>query len=121
MNIEEFRDYCLSIRESTESLPFLGHNVLVFKVMGKMFAYIPLEPKDGTFRANLKCNPERSIELREGYIGITETNFKTLLWNWVTLDSDVPDDLIRELIQHSADEVVKMMPKKARLEYMGSK
>ena len=101
MDIEGFRDYCLSIKGSTESLPFLGHNVLVFKVMDKMFAYIPLEPKDGIFKADLKCNPEKSIELRDRYYGITETDFKTLLWNLVTLDSDVPDELIKELIQHS--------------------
>lgn len=119
MNIEEFREYCLSIKGSSESLPFLGHNVLVFKVMGKMFTYIPLEPKDGVFKADLKCDPERSIELREKYGGITETDFKTPLWNLVTLESDVPDELIRDLIQHSIDEVIKKLPKKKREEYLG--
>ena len=117
MNIEEFREYCLSIKGSTESLPFLKHNVLVFKVMGKMFAYIPLEPKDGVFRADLKCHPDRSVELRERYDGITKTDFKTLLWNLVTLESDVPDELIRELIRHSVEEVIKKLPKKKREEY----
>ena len=118
MDIEGFRDYCLSIKGSTESLPFLGHNVLVFKVMDKMFAYIPLEPKDGVFKADLKCNPEKSIELRDRYYGITETDFKTPLWNLVTLDSDVPDELIKELIQHSVDEVIKKLPKRKREEYL---
>ncbi|MDR0431422.1 MAG: MmcQ/YjbR family DNA-binding protein [Tannerellaceae bacterium] len=118
MNIEEFRESCLSVKGATESLPFLGHNVLVFKVMEKMFAYIPLEPKDGIFRANLKCDPERSIELREKYNGITSTDFKTPLWNLVTLDNDLPDDLIKELIQHSADQVIKKLPKYKREEYL---
>lgn len=117
MNIEEFRECCLSVKESTESMPFLGHNVLVFKVMDKMFAYIPLAPKDGVFRADLKCNPERSVELRENYCGITQTDFKTLLWNLVTLESDVPDQLIKELIYHSAEEVIKKLPKKKQEEY----
>jgi len=117
MNIEGFRDYCLSIRGSAESMPFLGHNVLVFKVMNKMFAYVPLEPNDGIFRADLKCNPERSIELREKYNGITETDFKTPLWNLVTLESDVPDELIQELIRHSVDEVIKKLSKKKQQEY----
>ncbi len=117
MNIEEFRAYCLSIKGATESLPFLHHNILVFKVMGKMFAYIPLEPKDGIFRADLKCNPEKSMELREKYAGITHTDFKTPLWNLVTLKSDVPDALIEELIRHAADEVVKKLPKRKRQEY----
>lgn len=118
MNIEEFREYCLSVKGSTESLPFLKHNVLVFKVMDKMFAYIPLEPSSGVFKANLKCDPEKSIELREKYTGITETDFKTPLWNLVALDSDVPDDLIKELILHSVDEVIKKLPKRKREEYL---
>lgn len=117
MNIEEFREYCISIKGSTESLPFIGHNILVFKVMSKMFAYIALEPKSGTFEANLKCNPEKSIELREEYKGINETDFKTPLWNLITLESDVPDKLIRELIHHSADEVIKTLSKKKQEEY----
>ena len=117
MNIEEFREYCLSIKGSSESLPFLHHNVLVFKVMNKMFAYIPLEPKDGVFKVDLKCNPEKSAELREQYRGITKTDFKTLLWNLVTLDSDVPDELIKDLINHSVEEVIKKLPKKKQEAY----
>lgn len=120
MNIEEFRKYCLSIKGSSESLPFLGHNILVFKVMDKMFAYISLEPKDGIFKASLKCNPEKSIELREKYKGISETDFKTNLWNLVSLESDVPYDLIKELVQHSVDEVIKKLSKKKREEYYSS-
>lgn len=119
MNIEELREYCLSIKGSTESLPFLRHNVLVFKVMDKMFAYIPLEPKDGAFKVDLKCDPLKSVELREKYTGITETDFKTVLWSLVSLESDVPDELIRELIQHSADEVIKKLPQKKKEEYLG--
>ena len=110
MNIEEFREYCLSIRCSTESLPFLNQNVLEM-VTTQMFAYISLEPKDGMFRANLKCSPEKSVALREKYQGITKTDFNTSLWNLVTLESDVPNELIKELINHSAEEVIKKLPK----------
>ena len=117
MNIEEFREYCLSIKGSTESLPFLKHNVLVFKVMDKMFAYISLEPKDGIFKADLKCSPDKSVELREKYHGITETDFKTLLWDLVELESDVPNELIKELINHSVEEVIKKLTKKKQEEY----
>jgi predicted DNA-binding protein (MmcQ/YjbR family) len=118
MNIEEFREYCLSIKGSSESMPFWGRSILVFKVMDKMFTYIPLEPKDGVFKADLKCNPEKSIELRERYYGINPTDFKTPLWNLVTLESDVPDKLIKELIQHSVDEVIKKLPKYKQEEYL---
>jgi len=117
MNVEEFREYCLSIKGCTESTPFLDRSILVFKVMNKMFVYIPLEPKDGVFKADMKCNPDKSVELREKYNGITKTDFKTLLWNLVTLDSDVPDELIKELINHSVEEVIKKLPKSKREEY----
>lgn len=117
MNIEELRIQCLAIKGSMESMPFPKHNILGFKVMDKIFAYIYLEPKDGIFRVNLKCNRDRSIELREEYFGITETDFKTALWNLVSLESDVPDKLIIDLVAHSAEEVIKNLPKAKREEY----
>lgn len=117
MNIEEFREHCLSVKGSSESLPFIGNDVLVFKIMGKMFAYIALEPKDGVFRANMKCNPARSRELREHYQGVTPTQFTTELWNSVALESDLSDSLIKELLLHSVEEVVKKLPKRLQKEY----
>ena len=117
MNVEDFREYCLSIKGSTESAPFLDRNVVVYKVMEKMFVYIPLYPKDGVIKANLKCNPDKSEELREKYNGITETDFKTPMWNLVTLESDVPDKVIEELIRHSAEEVISKLPKSKQEEY----
>lgn len=121
MNIEDFRDYCLSVKGATESLPFMHHNELVFKVMDKMFAFIALNPKDGIFIANLKCNPDHSIELRERYSGINPGHHpSTLLWNGVTLNSDVPDKMIEELILHSVEEVIKKLPKYKQDEYRNS-
>jgi predicted DNA-binding protein (MmcQ/YjbR family) len=117
MNIEQFREYCLSIKGAEEATPFIDPNVLVFKVAGKMFCFIDLAPRDGVFQAALKCDPVRSHELRERYGGITRTQFKTLLWNSVTLEDDVPDELICELVLHSAAEVVKKLPKKKQEDY----
>ena len=62
MNFEELREYCLSKIGASESFPFDEHT-LVFKVMGKMFAITSLE--DEEIRVNLKCDPNRSLELRE--------------------------------------------------------
>lgn len=117
MNIEELRECCLSIKGSSESLPFIDNTILAFKVMDKMFGYIALEPKDGVFCIHLKCDPAKSAELRDRFNGITQTPFKTLMWNLVYLESDVPDHLIEELIRHSVDEVIKKLPKKKREEY----
>ena len=117
MNIEEAREFCLSIKGASESFPFDEH-ILVFKVMEKMFAYVSLNPKDSQFRISMKCNPERSIELRDHYTGIIHGDHTASnLWNAVYIESDVPDNLIKELIQHSVDEVIKKLPQKKREEY----
>ena len=117
MNIEELREYCISVKGATESFPF-DEVTLVFKVMDKMFAYTGLAPKDGQFIVDLKCNPEKSSELREKYEGIKHgTHTHGLLWNSVYLASDVPDTLIKELIEHSVEEVISKLPKKKQEEY----
>jgi predicted DNA-binding protein (MmcQ/YjbR family) len=67
MNIEEIRDFCLAKPGVTEGLPF-GQDVLVFKVMNKMFALTGLEGNPPYM--NLKCDSERAIELREQYEAI---------------------------------------------------
>ncbi len=114
MNIEEFRECCLSVKGVEE---YLDMGILGFKVMGKVFAYVRMEPADVVLRAALKCDADRSMELREKYAGVTETEFKTPLWNAVALESDVPDELITELVRHSADEVIAKLPKKKQEEY----
>lgn len=117
MNIEELREYCLQIKGATESFPF-DDTTLVFKVMGKMFAYIGLEPKDGEFFVNMKCDPQKSEVLRQEYEGVRpgyHTSKK--MWNSVYLHSDVPDMVIEELVQHSVEEVIKKLPKKQQAEY----
>lgn len=63
MNIETLREYCLSKNGVTKELPF-GPTTLVFKVGNKLFALCGLDEFDGI---NLKCDPEKAIELREEY------------------------------------------------------
>ena len=118
MNIEELRNHCLAIKNAEEGTPF-GDDVLVYKIMGKMFAFFPLNGKDNEHLVVLKCDPERTVELRDKYEGVTKGYYAgdNLLWNSVYIQRDVPDKLIAELIQHSADEVVKKMPKKKQEEY----
>jgi len=117
MNIEELREYCISVKGASESFPF-DETTLVFKVMGKMFAYVDLQPKDGQFKVNMKCDPEKSFELREKYQGVRQgIHTRSLMWNSVYLASDVSDKLIKELIKHSVEEVVKKLSKKKQEEY----
>jgi predicted DNA-binding protein (MmcQ/YjbR family) len=113
MNIEEIREYCLRKPATEETLPF-GDDTLVFKVMGKMFALISISSPDSV---NLKCEPEYAAELREKYDSVRPGyHMNKKYWNTVELNSDAADDFIYRLIDHSYDEVVKGLPRKAREE-----
>ncbi len=112
MNIEEFREYCLTKKGVTEEFPF-DEQTLVFKVLGKMFALSGLEQQPPT--ANLKCDPERATELREEYDGIIIRGFHMNKKHWNTIEiGRLPYKLIMELIDHSYDLVIEKMPKKLR-------
>ena len=118
MNIEELRDTCLAIKNAEESTS-LGKDLISYKIMDKVFAFFLVNPKEGEYFVVLKCNPERTVELREKYRGITKGVYTgpTLMWNSVYIQKDVPDSLIVELIGHSAEEVLKKLPKKKQEEY----
>jgi len=116
MHIEQLRDSCISKKGATEHFPFDGVT-LVFKVMEKIFALVRLDTwEEGEQHINLKCNPEKATELRGEYDGIQpgwHSNKKH--WNTVALNnSDVSDDLVQELINHSYAMVVKGLTKKAQ-------
>lgn len=112
MNIEEFREYCLSKPGVEETLPF-GPDTLVFKVMGKMFALTGLD--DPEFTANLKCDPDRTVELRAEYPEIIPGwHMNKRHWNTVHFEGALEEDLLRELIDHSYDLVVAGLPKRDR-------
>lgn len=119
MGIDELREYCLAKPGTTEGLPF-GPTTLVFKVMGKMFALSSLDEPES--RVNLKCDPERSAELREQYEGIIPGwHMSKVHWNTVYTERDVEPDLVRELIDHSYALIVSKLPKKVRAELETSK
>lgn len=115
MNIEELRDYCLSIKGASESMPF-DDVTLVFKVMDKMFALIPLDSE--SLSISVKCDPEKVIELREHYNAVKPaSHFNKKYWNTIYPNLDMDDDEIKSWIQHSVDEVIKKLPKKLRENY----
>ena len=115
MDVEEMRWYCLEKKGVTEEFPF-DETTLVFKVMGKMFVLCPLDEVDP--RVNLKCDPERALHLRENHPDIIEGwHMSKKHWNTVYIERELPDDLIRELVDHSYDLVVSKFPKKLRMEY----
>lgn len=113
MDIELFRDICISLPHCTEEFPF-DDVTLCFKVSGKLFSILPLNDGD---RANLKCDPHRALELRATFSGIVPGyHMNKVHWNTVCFNADVSDEIIRELIHHSYDLVVSNLPKKTRIQ-----
>lgn len=110
MNIEEFREYCLSLPGASEELPF-GPDTLVMKVRGKIFALASLEP----FTFNIKCAPEKAIELRETYSQVLPGyHMNKTHWNTILPEGSVPDKLLMEWIAESYHLVISKLPVKDR-------
>jgi predicted DNA-binding protein (MmcQ/YjbR family) len=108
MDIEEFRNYCLSKSLVTESLPF-DAKTLVFKVGGKMFALTDI---DAFTSINLKCDPDKSIELRELHSNVKPGyHMNKTHWNTVTINHQLSDAFVLELADHSYDLVFASLPK----------
>lgn len=111
MNITFFREYCLIKPGTSEATPF-DENTLCFKVGNKIFAIIDIELFESV---NLKCDPERALELREKFVGIVPGyHMNKKHWNTVSFDGSVPDNLILELVDHSYDLILKSLPKSTR-------
>jgi len=109
MNLESFRDYCLTKKDATEGMPF-GETVVVFKVCGKMFALAALDEIPTT--VNLKCDPDLALELRDRYEQVRPGyHMNKKHWNTVELGTGVPDAEIRKMIDHSYELVVRNLPK----------
>lgn len=118
MNIEELREYCIAKPGTTESFPF-DESTLVFKVGGKMYGLTDLE---GTFSINLKCNPEKAIELREQYdFVLPGYHMSKVHWNTVLIDGRISNKLLFEWIDHSYNLVFNGLPRKIKEEINAKK
>lgn len=114
MNIEKFREYCLSKKGTSEDTPF-GPDTLVFKVLGKVFALTSLDSLE--FNVNLKCEPNYAIELREKYnFIIPGYHMNKVHWNTVAM-SKSSDLLSKSLIDHSYEQVIKKFSRKEKEEF----
>jgi predicted DNA-binding protein (MmcQ/YjbR family) len=115
MNIEEVREYCLSLKGTTEDMPF-EDKYLMFRIFDKWFAVIPL--LDLELKLFLKCAPALAIDLRERYRCVEAAwHFNKKYWNSIVLNRYMDDETVRHWILHSLEEVVKKLPKKLQLEY----
>jgi predicted DNA-binding protein (MmcQ/YjbR family) len=113
MNIEEYRDFCLSLPGATEELPF-GPDMLVFKVGGKIFALTNLQ----TFASfNVKCDPTLAEELREQYDFVRPGfHMNKKHWNTILVGAGATPAQQRQWLMHSYQLVVASLPKAVRAE-----
>ena len=116
MNIEQLRTYCLTKKLATEGFPF-DENTLVFKILNKMFALVPLNKwEKGEASITLKCDPDYTIQLREKYESVYPGPYvSNKHWNTIEIyKRELSQELILELIDHSYNMVIKAMPKKMK-------
>ena len=112
MNIETLREYCLSKKGVTEEFPF-GEETLVFKAGGKIFLLTGLG--DNPLQFNVKCDPDRAIELREQYDAIQPGyHMNKKHWNTIIVDGSISRQLLKEMIDESYNLVVQSLPQKIR-------
>ncbi len=113
MNIESLRDYCLDLPHVTEDLPF-GPETLVFRVAGKIFLLASLDTERLSF--NVKCDPEKALELREQYPRTVKPGYHMNKKHWNTIESveGLPATLIKDWVSHSYELVLNSLPKKTR-------
>ena len=112
MQIDVFREYCLKKPGTTEDSPF-GPEHLVFKVAGKMFALLAFEEVPPT--ANLKCDPDLALELRDRYEEVQPGyHMNKKHWNTVQIDGAIPQHELTKMIDDSYELVVKSLPRAQR-------
>ncbi|MBL0046403.1 MAG: MmcQ/YjbR family DNA-binding protein [Flavobacteriales bacterium] len=111
MTLADLQAYCATKSGVSWDTPF-GPDVLVFRVAGKIFALTPI---DAFVSVNLKCDPEKAVDLRERYDGIKPGyHMNKQHWNTVDVTGTVPHRLILELVDHSYDLIRASLPKKLR-------
>ena len=113
MNVEEFRDYCLSLPDVTEATPFEKfsrgkYTILVFYINSHMFCYFNI---DEFSNITIKCDPTKIVELKEMYKAVSEPfNGDKRYWISVQPNLDLSDENLKALVQQSY-EIVKSKKK----------
>jgi predicted DNA-binding protein (MmcQ/YjbR family) len=99
MDIEAIQQYCLQKENVTEGFPF-GGDTLVFKRMEKAFLLVSLDSIP--LRCNVKCDPEKAIELREEYPEVILPGYHMNKKHWNTIIVEgVKSTLLKEMIDDS--------------------
>lgn len=112
MTYTEAMDYLLGLPDAILDYPF-GPDVAVFKVRGKMFA--TLKDTDGKAFANLKCDPEEALMLRDLFSEVQPGyHMNKKHWNTIDLQGELPAGEIQRMMDNSYTLVTRSLPKKTR-------
>ncbi len=104
MDIVTFREYCLSLPQTEETLPF-DDETLVYKVAGRMFAMISIAAPD---HFAVKCHPDRALLIRDRYAEITPGwHLNKRHWNDVSIVGELSDGFLKAEVRHSYFAVVR--------------
>jgi predicted DNA-binding protein (MmcQ/YjbR family) len=112
MDAAALRAWCLAQPGAVEEFPF-GPEHSVFKVAGKMFALSALDREP--LNVSMKCEPELAVQLRNTYPEIRPGyHLNKRHWNTIALDGELPDQMVRDLVEDSYDLVFGALPKRTR-------
>ena len=112
MELETLRSHLLKKQGAFEDFPF-GPEVMVYKVMGKMFALVFWG--ESSLRINLKCDPDLAVHFRALYKALTPGyHMNKRHWNTVVLDGSIPPGEIERMIDNSYALVVGKLPRAER-------
>ena len=115
MNIEQVREYCLTLPGVTEDSPY-GPDMIVYRIEGKIFLHLPLEYADP--RISIKLPPEKGQELRERYDAVRAAyHLNKIHWNDILIEDTFSSDQIKNWILESYNLVLSSLPKRLREKY----
>ena len=115
MNIEEVREFCLSLPGVTEDSPY-GPDMIVFRIEGKIFLHLPLEYADP--RISIKLPPEKGVDLRERYSAIRGAfHLNKTHWNEILIEHTFSREQLEAWIVESYQIVFNKLPKRLRDKY----
>ena len=121
MNIEQVREFALSLPGVTEDQAF-GEDILNFRLEGKIFVCLWLgggkyDMRDGVSRIALKLTPERNLELREKFPAVTPAyHWNKTHWSEVYYEH-LDRRLVEEWIRESYRLIASKLPKAIRVKY----
>ena len=122
MNIEQIREYTLSLPGVTEDQAF-GEDILNFRLEGKIFVCLRLgggkyDMKDGVSKIALKLSPDRNIELREQFFAVTPAyHWNKTHWSDICY-KEMDEALVEGLIRESYHLIASKLPKAVRSKYI---